>query len=103
MRLNNRRSALRTSGWILGVSLSVAILAADPHGLDREAVDAAEKTVGLVGELYRSGLVDFQGVLDSQRQLSQYQDALAQSMGQSAAGLVSVYKAFGGGWSAEGE
>ena len=69
----------------------------------REAVDAAEKTVGLVGELYRSGLVDFQGVLDSQRQLSQYQDPLAQSMGQSAAGLVSVYKAFGGGWSAEGE
>lgn len=69
----------------------------------REAVDAAEKTVGLVGELYRSGLVDFQGVLDSQRQLSQYQDSLAQSMGQSAAGLVAVYKAFGGGWSAAAE
>ena len=64
----------------------------------RTAVEAAEKSVELVLELYRSGLVNFQNVLDVQRQLSQYQDALAQSMGLSAKSLVSVYKAFGGGW-----
>lgn len=68
----------------------------------RDAVSAAEQGAGLVDELYRSGLANFQNVLDAQRQLSQYQDALAQSMGQAAANLVAVYKAFGGGWEAEG-
>lgn len=67
-----------------------------------DAVTAAEQTTVLVDELYRTGLLDFQGVLDAQRQLAQYQDALAQSMGKSAADLVAAYKAFGGGWAAEG-
>ncbi len=40
--------------------------------------------------------MDFQ-VLDAQRQLAEYHDALAQSLGQSAADLVAAYKAFGGG------
>ncbi|MDD2240554.1 MAG: efflux transporter outer membrane subunit [Kiritimatiellae bacterium] len=65
------------------------------------AVTAAEQTTELVAELYRTGLTDFQGVLDAQRQLAQYQDALAQSMGKSAAELVAAYKAFGGGWAVE--
>ena len=64
----------------------------------RDAAEAAGKTVALVGELYRSGLANFQNVLDAQRQLAQYQDGLAQSQGQEAADLVAVYKAFGGGW-----
>jgi len=64
----------------------------------RDAVTAAQQTADLVNELYRTGLTDFQGVLDTQRQLAQYQDALAQSLGQSAADLVAAYKAFGGGW-----
>lgn len=67
-----------------------------------DAVTAAQQTTELVDELYRTGLQDFQGVLDAQRQLAQYQDALAQSMGKSAADLVAAYKAFGGGWTAEG-
>ena len=68
----------------------------------RAAVKAADQTVELVSELYRSGLVNFQNVLDAQRQLAQYEDALAQSMGQAAANLVTVYKALGGGWVAAG-
>lgn len=64
----------------------------------RDAAMAAEQTAALVDELYRTGLKDFQGVLDAQRQLAQYQDALAQALGQSAADLVAAYKAFGGGW-----
>lgn len=64
----------------------------------REAVTAAEQSVELVDSLYRTGLTDFQNVLDMQRQLAMHQDQLAQSLGQSAAGLVAVYKAFGGGW-----
>ena len=68
----------------------------------RDAAMAAEQSVELVNELYRSGLANFQNVLDMQRQRSSYQDALAQSQGQSAANLVAVYKAFGGGWDACG-
>ncbi len=68
----------------------------------RDAATAAVQSVELVNELYRSGLANFQNVLDMQRQLSSYQDALAQSQGQSAANLVAVYKAFGGGWDACG-
>ncbi|MCF7837128.1 MAG: efflux transporter outer membrane subunit [Candidatus Marinimicrobia bacterium] len=63
------------------------------------AVAAADQSVTLVNELYRSGLTDFQNVLDMQRQLAAHQDALAQSQGQLAAQWVAVYKAFGGGWS----
>lgn len=79
---------------------ALAALANDGERLAalREAVTAAEQTAALVDELYRTGLTDFQGVLDAQRQLAQYQDALAQSLGQSAADLVAAYKAFGGGW-----
>lgn len=62
------------------------------------AVKAAEQTVELVTELYRSGLTDFQRVLDAQRQLAQYEDALVEAKGGRAASLVAVYKAFGGGW-----
>jgi outer membrane protein, multidrug efflux system len=67
----------------------------------QEAATAAERTVAVVLELYRSGLTDFQRVLDAQRQLALYQDALAQAQGARAASLVAVYKAFGGGWEAE--
>ncbi len=62
------------------------------------AVTAASRTVDLVTELYRTGLADFQRVLDAQRQLAQYEDALAEAKGGRAASLVAVYKAFGGGW-----
>ena len=64
----------------------------------RDTVKGAEQSVELVSELYRSGLANFQNVLDMQRQLSSYQDLLAQSTGAAAADLVAVFKAFGGGW-----
>lgn len=80
-------------------------LAAYQHEMARlaalhEAVQAAGQSVALANDLYGSGLANFQNVLDMQRQLTQYQDAQAQSMGQRAANLVAVYKAFGGGWDA---
>ncbi|HMO51772.1 MAG TPA: efflux transporter outer membrane subunit [Kiritimatiellia bacterium] len=64
----------------------------------REAAVAADRSVGVVNELYRSGLTDFQRVLDAQRQRASLQDAMAQAEGIAAASLVAVYKAFGGGW-----
>ncbi len=63
-----------------------------------EAVEAARKSVHLAGDLYRNGLTDFQNVLDMQRQLSSYEDALANCEGSVAGELVGVYRAFGGGW-----
>jgi NodT family efflux transporter outer membrane factor (OMF) lipoprotein len=67
----------------------------------RRAVESTQKSVELSQSLYVTGLVNFQNVLDMQRQLASNQDQLAQSMGQSAVGLVAVYKAFGGGWKPE--
>ena len=83
---------------------ALAALANDGERLAalHDAVTAAQQTAALVDELYRTGLTDFQGVLDAQRQLAEYQDALAQSLGQSAADLVAAYKAFGGGWAPDG-
>ncbi|HOO21644.1 MAG TPA: TolC family protein, partial [Kiritimatiellia bacterium] len=83
---------------------ALAALANDGERLAalHDAVTAAQQTADLVDELYRTGLTDFQGVLDAQRQLAEYQDALAQSLGQSAADLVAAYKAFGGGWAPDG-
>ena len=59
---------------------------------------AADRTVTLSVELYKQGLVDFQRVIDSQRSLFNFQDALAESEGFVATNLVSLYKSLGGGW-----
>lgn len=61
-------------------------------------VEAALKSVELVRTLYKSGLTDFQNVLDSERSLFQEQDRLAESRGLEASSLVALYRALGGGW-----
>lgn len=65
------------------------------------AVEAARHSVRLAEKLYREGLTDFQNVLDAQRSLVNLDNALAQSRGQVAIDLVALYKALGGGWSAQ--
>ncbi|MEN6307809.1 MAG: efflux transporter outer membrane subunit [Anaerohalosphaeraceae bacterium] len=70
------------------------------EALDRSVV-ASQKSVELVNDLYMNGLTDFQNVLDMERFLSQQQDKLAQSRGTVVKNLVRVYKALGGGWSAQ--
>lgn len=64
----------------------------------QRSVAAAGKALELVLELYRTGLTDFQNVLDMQRSATVQQDAHAQSQGQLAGNLVRIYKAMGGGW-----
>jgi outer membrane protein TolC len=44
--------------------------------------------------------VDFQTVLDSDRQLLALEDSLAVSDGEMTANLIRLYKALGGGWNA---
>jgi len=63
------------------------------------SVVASEKSVELVETLYKTGLTDFQNVLDMQRSLFNQQDELASSDGQIVQNLILIYKALGGGWS----
>ena len=65
--------------------------------LRRSAV-AARQSVELVETLYRTGVTDFQNVLDMQRSLVEEEDRLAQSEGRVIQNLVRLYKALGGGW-----
>jgi outer membrane protein TolC len=51
--------------------------------------------------LYRTGLVDFQNVLDMERSLFQQQDELVSSQGIVVVNLINIYRALGGGWSPE--
>ena len=64
----------------------------------KEAVDAAQRAADLAKDRYAAGLVDFTSVLDAQRSLLGFQDALAQSEGAVTSDLISLYKALGGGW-----
>ncbi|MEE9369804.1 MAG: efflux transporter outer membrane subunit [Pontiella sp.] len=59
---------------------------------------SARKSVALVTELYKSGLTDFQNVLNMEQALLNQQDDLATSHGLISANLVAIYKALGGGW-----
>lgn len=64
----------------------------------KAAEQAAEKALSIARDKYQSGLVDFSNVLDAQRALYGFQDALAVSDGAVTAGFVRIYKALGGGW-----
>ena len=64
--------------------------------LDDAAAETA-KTVEKIEDLYTSGLVDFQNVLDAQRSLFAAQDDAAASKGQVARNYITLYKALGGG------
>jgi outer membrane protein TolC len=68
-----------------------------------EALVQAAEAARLASELalvqYNSGLVDFQTVLNADRQLISTEDALAVSSGEMTSNLIRLYKAFGGGWS----
>ena len=62
----------------------------------RVAATAAEEAADLAVSLYRTGLTDFENVLDMQRQLASNRDDLAQGIGAAASALVDVWKAFAG-------
>jgi multidrug efflux system outer membrane protein len=62
------------------------------------SVKASLRSLELVESQYKSGLTDFQNVLDTQRTLFGQQDKLAASQGEVLKSLVRIYKGFGGGW-----
>lgn len=65
----------------------------------KRSVDASKESVILVETLYKTGLTDFQNVLDMQRSLFTQQDQLAESQGRLIQDLILIYKSLGGGWS----
>jgi NodT family efflux transporter outer membrane factor (OMF) lipoprotein len=67
--------------------------------LERSVI-AAQESVELVKTLYRTGLTNFQNVLDMERSLTQQQDQLAESEGLVVQNLIRLYRALGGGWEA---
>jgi NodT family efflux transporter outer membrane factor (OMF) lipoprotein len=62
------------------------------------SVSAAQRSVRLATRLYKDGLVDFQSVLDAQRELFNNENQLAAARGNTVINLVQLYKALGGGW-----
>lgn len=70
----------------------------DQEKLLRESVDASKRSVDLSMLQYREGLVDYQRVLDTQRFLTNQQDAQTAVSGNVSLSLVAIYKALGGGW-----
>jgi NodT family efflux transporter outer membrane factor (OMF) lipoprotein len=66
--------------------------------LERSVV-ASREAVNLVDTLYRTGLTDFQNVLDTQRTQFLQEDDLAASEGLVTQNLIRIYRALGGGWS----
>ncbi|MGD9250116.1 MAG: efflux transporter outer membrane subunit [Desulfobacterales bacterium] len=64
----------------------------------RQSVVAAQKSVELVNVLYKSGLTDFQNVLDMERSLAEQEDLYVESVGFVTQNLIAIYRALGGGW-----
>lgn len=78
-------------------ALSSAFNERDRYKALEKAVTSSTKTVSLVKDNYREGLIDFQNVLDAERTIFANQDELAISQGEIAASYVALYKALGGG------
>lgn len=62
------------------------------------ATDAARRAAQIAEQRYRSGLVDFQNVLQSQRSLLAAEDGVAATTTTLAVAHVRLVKALGGGW-----
>lgn len=79
---------------------ALAALAGDQARQQRlaEAATAAEAAATLAAQRYRSGLVDFQTVLETQRSQLATQDALTTARADVGSDQVRLFKALGGGW-----
>jgi NodT family efflux transporter outer membrane factor (OMF) lipoprotein len=64
----------------------------------QQTYEAARRSTELSLYQYQEGMVDYQRVLDSQRNLVTSQENLVRVSGDIATNLVALYKALGGGW-----
>lgn len=63
-----------------------------------EAVRAATRSLDLSTALYKDGVVDFQNVLDAQRTVLLFEDALARVEGAKVQSVIQLHRALGGAW-----
>jgi multidrug efflux system outer membrane protein len=63
-----------------------------------EAVRAATQSLDFSTARYKDGVAEFQNVLDAQRVVLQFEDALARIDGATIQSLIQLYRALGGGW-----
>lgn len=63
--------------------------------------DASRKAAELASIRYREGTVDYLVLLDAERERLSAEDAQAQGEVELYRGIVSIYKALGGGWQPE--
>ena len=66
--------------------------------LMKEVIEQGNETLKLSFQLYKGGLIDFQNVLDAQRSLLNYENALVAAEGAAMRSLVELYRSLGGGW-----
>jgi NodT family efflux transporter outer membrane factor (OMF) lipoprotein len=64
----------------------------------RQAVDAARRAYRLADAFYRRGVTDFLSVLDAQRAKLSAEDEQAKAETAVTVAMVTLYRAFGGGW-----
>ncbi len=77
------------------------ITAAEQRERALVVADEASRNATLLARLqYRSGLIDFQTLLDAERSLLSSQDSRASARAARATATVQLYKALGGGWQA---
>jgi efflux transporter, outer membrane factor (OMF) lipoprotein, NodT family len=70
----------------------------EQHNALQQTYEAAKRSTQLSLYQYREGMVDYQRVLDSQRNLVTSQENLVRVSGDIATNLIALYKALGGGW-----
>ena len=64
------------------------------------SAEAARNAAVMAHQRYTAGLADFQTVLDTERSVLAIEDSLKSSEADCLLGLIRLYKALGGGWSA---
>jgi NodT family efflux transporter outer membrane factor (OMF) lipoprotein len=97
LAINYENTVLRAAQEVEDAMISF-LRTQDSVGFLADAVKASKRSVELSMIQYREGLTDYQRVLDTQRFLTEQQDQLVFTAGSVNLGLVSLYKALGGGW-----
>jgi len=67
------------------------------------AAESARSAAQMAQQRYSAGLIDFQSVLDTERNVLSAEDSLASSRADGVLALIRLYKALGGGWSPQAE
>jgi NodT family efflux transporter outer membrane factor (OMF) lipoprotein len=97
LAINYENTVLRAAQEVEDAMISF-LRTQDSVGFLADAVKASKRSVELSMIQYREGLTEYQRVLDTQRFLTEQQDQLVFTAGSVNLGLVSLYKALGGGW-----